>query len=371
MCHVTRRELLMGSVAALGIAAAHPKRLSAQAPSGGGVGKVDMVAPEVYFHEGNIQVGHCNNGWVIFEDYVLVIDANFPSGAQEILPKIRALTDKPIRFAFDTHHHGDHAYGNQVWVENGATPVAHTGVIDEMKRYETGYYDSKPGRWEDTASKRPDVKASRLKPPSVLFPRELFFDDGKHRVELMYLGVAHTHGDAVAWLPKERILFSGDMCVNGPYNYVGDGEVEKWIGTLDAARKLGARVVCPGHGPRGAETVLSDQQQFFHALRDRVGALVRAKKTPEEVQNAVERIRAELTAIAAIARYVSKNSLMSQVEKVYTEMTGQRFPAARKIARAARTWHAHAHGHLHTVHVGAGLALPKGAATSAPTRGLR
>ena len=71
------------------------------------VNVVEPVAPQVYFHEGEITgKGHCNNGWIIFEDYVVVIDANFPSGAKVILPKIRALTDKPIRFAFDTHHHG-------------------------------------------------------------------------------------------------------------------------------------------------------------------------------------------------------------------------------------------------------------------------
>ena len=56
------------------------------------------LAPGVYFHEGDLRgKGHCNNGWVVFEDYVLVIDANFPSGAREIIPKIRALTNKPIR----------------------------------------------------------------------------------------------------------------------------------------------------------------------------------------------------------------------------------------------------------------------------------
>src|SRR5437867_9956992 len=114
------------------------------------VNQVTNIAPNVYFHEGDLAgKGHCNNGWIIFEDYVLVIDANFPSGAHELIPKIRALTDKPVRFAFDTHHHGDHAYGNQVWVDNGAVPVAHTGVITEMKRYETGYYGGKPGRWEE------------------------------------------------------------------------------------------------------------------------------------------------------------------------------------------------------------------------------
>lgn len=344
MCRVTRRDLIKGSAAALGLGVLGTPQMLAFTAEESAIGKVASVAPEVYFHEGNIKVGHCNNGWVIFEDYVLVIDANFPSGAQEILPKIRALTDKPIRFAFDTHHHGDHAYGNQIWVENGATPIAHTGVIDEMKRYETGYYGNKPGRWEDAAKQRPDVRASRLKPPSVLFPRELIFDDGKHRVELLHLGVAHTHGDAFAWLPKERILFTGDACVNGPFNFVGDGEIEKWVPTLDAARKLGAQIVCPGHGPRAANTVLNDQQAFFQALQSRVGALVRAKKTGKEVQDAIEPIRAELESNTRIARYVGKNSLPAQIEKVYTEMTGAKFPTAQKAAQAARRRHAHAHG---------------------------
>src|SRR5262245_28017853 len=144
MCDVSRRKILLGtaaSVAANSAAKAAPQNANA------GVNKVDPVANGVYFHEGDIKGhGHCNNGWIIFKDYVLVIDANFPSGAQTILPKIRAITQKPIRFAFDTHHHGDHACGNQVWVENGATPIAHTGVLEEMKRYETGYYGGKPGR---------------------------------------------------------------------------------------------------------------------------------------------------------------------------------------------------------------------------------
>ena len=343
MCAIKRREMLIGGAALIGLTLKEAKGLVANAMPE--IGKVDPLAPEVYFHEGNLVRGHCNNGWVIFEDYVLVIDANFPSGANEIIPKIRALTDKPIRFAFDTHHHGDHAYGNQIWVENGATPIAHTGVLDEMKRYETGYYGGKPGRWEDTAKTRPDVAATKLKPPSLLFPREMVFDDGKHRVELRHLGVAHTHGDAFAWLPKERILFTGDACVNGPYNFVGDGDVEKWVATLEAARSLGARVVCPGHGPRGADTVLADQQQFFRLLRAQVGALVKAKKSAQQVRDAIENINGTLAADRQIARYVGKgDGFAAQVEKVYTEMTGQQFPAVKKVARAARDRHALSHG---------------------------
>jgi hypothetical protein len=92
------------------------------------------------------------------------------------------------------------------------------------------------------------------------------------------------------------------------------------------------------------ETVLDDQQAFFRELRERVGKLVRAKKAPQEVQAAVEQMAAELTANARIARYVNKGSLKAQTEKVYHELTGQRFPAAQKTARAARAWHAHSHG---------------------------
>jgi cyclase len=313
--------------------------------------KAELIAPDIYFHEGQVSdtsEAVCNNGWIIFEDYVLVIDANFPAGARLIISKIRSVTDKPIRFAFDTHHHGDHAYGNQVFVENGAVPIAHTGVIDEMKRYELGYYGNKEGAWEKAARDRADVKTSKLKPPSVLFPKDLIFDDGKHRVELMHLGVAHTHGDAFAWLPKERILFTGDACVNGPYNYLGDGDVSKWVATLDAAKELGAQIVCTGHGPRSTGTVLDDQQAFFKMLREEVGTLM-SEKSPEEAKAQIEPIRATLKGNRQIARYVNErgtasDSFPSQVEKVYQELTGKKLGSLMYERQLARNAHVRSHG---------------------------
>jgi len=317
----------------------------------GGIGQVTQLASNVYFHEGDLRgKGHCNNGWVIFDDYVLVIDANFPSGALEIIPKIRALTNKPIRFAFDTHHHGDHAYGNQVWVEHGATPVAHAGVIDEMKKYETGYYGDRPGRWEEAARTREDVRNSRLKPPTLLFPKELYFDDGKQRVELRWFGVAHTHGDGWAWLPKERILFTGDACVNGPYNYTGDGNIGQWIRTLAEVQKLRPRIVAPGHGPVGGPEVLEEQKQYFIALRRGVQRLVDARKSAAEVQAAIPALRAEIERRREIARYVG-DFFPAQVAKVYQELTGQTLPPSPALALAEAThahWHGHDHGHGHT-----------------------
>jgi cyclase len=351
MCKVNRREFLASSTAFLSLAA-ETELLHGSVPvAAAQAAEVDKVAPDIYFHEGDVVSDNapavCNNGWVVFEDNVLVIDANFPAGASLMISKIRSMTDKPIRFAFDTHHHGDHAYGNQVFVENGAVPVAHTGVVEEMRRYETGYYDSKAGRWEAEAKQRPDVNASRLKPPSVLFPNELYFDDGKHRVELMHLGVAQTRGDAVAWLPKEKILFTGDMCVNGPYNFVGDGDIGRWIATLDAAKKLGAEIVCTGHGSRSTITVLDDQQAFFKALQDQVGARM-ANVAPDQTKAQIEVIRSALKANPRVARYVSESGMgdlfSSQVQKVYEELNGKKLVALQEEPQMARHHHARSHG---------------------------
>jgi cyclase len=350
MCEENRRRFLARSAAFLSVAAEAELLEAGPQAATAASGAVDVVAPDVYFHAGSLTDAAdavCNNGWIVFEDYVLVIDANFPAGARQIIASIRALTDKPIRFALDTHHHGDHAYGNQVFVENGAVPIAHAGVIDEMKRRETGYYGGKPGRWEEAAKERRDLLTTRLKPPSVLFTNGLVFDDGKHRVELLHLGVAHTHGDALAWLPAEKIVFTGDVCVNGPYNYMGDGDAGQWVATLEAARKLGATVVCTGHGPRSTAAVLADQQAFFKALIAQVEKRM-ANASPDEAKAQIEPIRAALTADPQIARYVAKpgtdDGFPSQVGKVYEELTGRKLVAFAGERGRARHAHARAHG---------------------------
>ena len=343
MCKVNRREFLATSTAFLSVAAEAELLRGSRVPGAEQAVVADQVAQDVYFHAGNLADNApavCNNGWIIFEDYVLVVDANYPAGARLMISKIRALTDKPIRFAFDTHHHGDHAYGNQIYVEAGAVPVAHTGVIEEMRRKE-------PHNWEEDLKYRTDLKDTKLKQPSVLFPKELYFDDGKHRVELMHLGVAHTHGDAGAWLPKEKILFTGDVCVNGPYNFVGDGDVGKWIATLEAAKKLGAATICTGHGPRSVASVLDDQQAFFKVLQDQVHSKL-ADASPEEMKAKVEEIRKTMKANAQIARYVSNggkdDGFPSQVQKVFEELTGKKSTALVDHAHFARRTHAHSHG---------------------------
>jgi glyoxylase-like metal-dependent hydrolase (beta-lactamase superfamily II) len=298
------------------------------------VGETQELAPGVYFHQGNLDKGHCNQGWVVFKNFVLVIDGNYPDGAGEVLAAIRRMTDKPVRFAFDTHHHGDHMYGNKVWVDAGAVPVAHEGVIAEAQKYE-------PARWEGEKKERKDVRESELVLPVIRYPDRMVFDDGTMRVELVHFGVSHTHGDGWAWLPKERILFTGDAAVNGPYNYVGDGEIREWIQTLARARKLDARIVGPGHGPRGDGSVLADQQAYFEELWRLVDVAKREVKTSAEMEKRVASLRDEIEKKPAIARYAG-DYFPAQVEKVWVEMGGDAFSASPLAAQ--RIEHDRHHG---------------------------
>src|SRR6266849_4681129 len=157
-----------------------------------------------------------NAGWVVFRDYVLVIDANYPWGARAILSDIRKTTDKPIRFVFDTHYHGDHAFGNSVWVDAGATILCSRECVEESKA-------KNPAAWaKDTGTGELSLKSVRLEHPQIGFQDKLVFDDGEHRVELTRMGPGHTRCDSIAYLPKEKILFTGDLCVNFAGNNIAD-----------------------------------------------------------------------------------------------------------------------------------------------------
>lgn len=226
---------------------------------------ITEVAPGVFFRKTLTKpkfIG-CNNGWVVFKDFVLVIEANFPKQSEEVIKEIRKTTDKPIRYVFDTHYHGDHADGNTVFQKIGATAIA-------SENSQT-LFDTKGVKgFEDTKKSNPTEFGHGMleySKPSLYFPKRLVIDDGTQRVELIHLGHAHTSGDAFAWLPKHGILFTGDACVNGQFNYTGDGDTASWIAVLSELDKLPIKLICPGHGEAADKSLLATQRRYFVELR--------------------------------------------------------------------------------------------------------
>lgn len=237
------------------------------------------VVNGVWFREGDLEhAGHCNNTVIEMQDGLVVVDANFPSGARALLADIQKVSRKQVKYVFDTHHHGDHAYANAVWTKLGAITLAHEGVASEMQRYE-------PARWQSTD--RPDVKELNLptaEPPQQTFSKSPFvLSDSTRTIEFHFFGWAHTRGDGFAYLPKEKILCTGDAAVNGPYNFIADGNIGNWPKVMAAAQKKDVAFVLPGHGPRGGAEILEGQKAFFEELLKAVSSAHRSGKKIEQI----------------------------------------------------------------------------------------
>ena len=166
--------------------------------------EVKEVAPGVFFRYSSISAtdpkvvfGGSNHTWVLFKDHVVGVDANFPKEAGDVIDAIRKTTKLPIKYVLDTHHHGDHAYGNAVWAKEGAKIVAHTNAARLLMA-------NGPKQWEEQAKERKDVKESHLHQVDQSFDDKLVLDDGTQRIEFLHLGHAHTRGDAVAYLPEAQ-----------------------------------------------------------------------------------------------------------------------------------------------------------------------
>lgn len=286
---------------------------------------IKEIVPGVWFREGDIQhEGHCNNVIIEMSDHLLVVDANFPSGARRVIEDARKLSPKPIRMVFDTHHHGDHAYGNNVWTRMGAVTIAYAGVADELKRYE-------PQRWKEASKQRTDVAELQLEtaePPQRSFTRSPHvIDDPLRRVELHFFGWAHTRGDGFVYLPKEKVLCTGDAATNGAFNYTGDGNIGNWPDVLKKALKLDVRHVLPGHGAAGGAEIVEGQGRFFTELRQAVDRAVKSgKRLDDLVTLAQDRPTATTVQLPdAVKTWVGGN-LPSQVRDAFNEIT-QRRPA--------------------------------------------
>ncbi|MDE3105498.1 MAG: MBL fold metallo-hydrolase [Acidobacteriota bacterium] len=235
-----------------------------------------QVAPGVWFLVGDSSKGYSNTTVIEMQQYLIVVDANYPGRARELLQLIPQLSPKPVRYVLDTHAHGDHTYGNSLWTRAGATTVAYAAMLSEMQRYE-------PGRWQAAEARREDVRTlgedDVQRPGLVFHGRRMVLQDATRRVEFRYLGWGHTPADAYVWLPQQRILCTGDAAVNGPRNKLWDSNLRNWPRVLQRAIALHPRVVLPGHGASGGVEILCGQRQF---LLDLYAAVQQALRRGEE-----------------------------------------------------------------------------------------
>lgn len=247
---------------------------------------VRQLAPGVFFWQGDhVLRKPANCTWVIFKDYVLVIDANFPWGAREILPLIKKTTNKPIRFVFDTHYHSDHTFGNSVFADDGATLICSEVCAEELRN--KGATQWKNFR-EDGAF---NLRGARFEPPTLTFSDRIAFDDGTQRVEITRVGPGHSKGDAVAYLPAQKILITGDLCVNWTWgNNVADvdADYENWARVLDRMAGWDVATVVPGHGSLGTTATLRAQRAYLMDMAAKVKQGIQSGATADDLAKRID-----------------------------------------------------------------------------------
>lgn len=208
-----------------------------------------------------------NAGAVAGEDGLLVVDtcAN-RTRTRRFLDALDRATDVPIRWAVNTHQHGDHTYGNSL-LPDSAVLIGQAAMREALLH--DPIIDACPPFWSPV----PDWGGVTRRVPSVVLDRELTVYTGRRRVDLLHPGhAAHTSGDVVAWLPEERVLFTGDLVFHGLTPLVFMGSLEGALRSLEWVHAFGPEHVVPGHGSLfGAaelDTVLGAHERYYRFVLD-------------------------------------------------------------------------------------------------------
>ena len=198
-----------------------------------------------------------NAGFFVGKDAVTVVDTCFTEArTRAFVDAIGSMTTLQMRTLVNTHHHGDHTHGN--YLLPGATIVAHELCREVIL---AGGPSSTTG-----SGLFPNVEWGDLDiaPPFVTFQERLnlYVDDLK--VEVLYVGPAHTSNDVILWVPERKLLFSGDILFNGGTPFVIAGSVAGSLRALDTLRALvGAYTIVPGHGPVCGPEVIDDMVAYL------------------------------------------------------------------------------------------------------------
>jgi cyclase len=292
-------------------------RAQTNAPIVSGAHRFEKVAEGIYYAtaSGTMTVG-ANSPIILTDTEAMVIDSEItPAAARALIADLKAVTDKPVRYVVDSHYHYDHAFGNQVFgpevqiIGHENTRKRLLGNTMEQYTYLSSI-EPVPARvaaLNERIAKETDpqqkaalerqianslayleqVKESRVAPPGVTLDRKMTLFRGGREIQILYFGRGHTDTDVVVYLPKERIVCTGDL-MESVISYMGDAYAEEWPATLDRLMALDFDTVMPGHGVvfKGKAHI----EAFQRYLRDVVKQATELKKSGVTAEVAAPRI---------------------------------------------------------------------------------
>lgn len=254
--------------------------------------RFEEVADGVFLAQTKAPLFNSNSLVVVNAEDVLVVDSHItPRMARELIASIGEITSKPITTLVNTHFHYDHAHGNQVFGPDVAI-IGHEYTRRKMAGEplaESTFLRGKAGDarqlaalGEQLAAATDDAERDRIETqigwvelrieataeiapvaPTVTLKERMTLFRGDREIQLHFFGRAHTGGDVSVYLPREKVLYSGDMMFAG-ISWLGDGYVNEWPETLERAKALDFELVVPGHGPPFSDRSRIDLVQAYY-----------------------------------------------------------------------------------------------------------
>jgi glyoxylase-like metal-dependent hydrolase (beta-lactamase superfamily II) len=292
-------------------------RAQTSGPIVSGAHRFEKVIDGVFYAtaSGTMNVG-ANSPIILTDDEALIVDSEItPAAGRALAADLKAITTRPIRYVVDSHYHYDHSHGNQVFMQD-AQVIGHdntrtrmlTNVLEQFT-YLTSVQPV-PARVEalrqriaqegdpqqkaalerqvaNSLAYLEQIKETKVTPPSVTFDRSMTIVRGGREMRLLYLGRGHTDTDVVVFLPKERIVCTGDL-MESVVSYMGDSYPEDWIATLERLKALDFDTVMPGHGVvfKGKTKI----EAFQKYLRDVITQVTALKKQGLSADDAAPKV---------------------------------------------------------------------------------
>jgi glyoxylase-like metal-dependent hydrolase (beta-lactamase superfamily II) len=257
------------------------------------------------------QNGDMNTGFVVGDDGVLVFACNNTNFEQR-LAAIRGVTDKPIKWAVNGHAAFDDSGCNSDWKNMGATVISSTKAREH-------YLEANPERYAAALATPAGQRAWRgrsLAPADVTFDDEMDLDLGPGReVRLMYMGKGHTIGDAVAYLPDQKVLFSADLLFVNLHPTVREGDSVNWERILERLEGLDINWIVTGHGDIvQGKSIMQKQAEYFETMRSRVRDLMQQGKSLDEIKAEID--------LGEYATWGRAEQVPDTIEVLYRELGG-------------------------------------------------
>src|SRR6266446_2335005 len=259
---------------------------------------------------------NCNTAIIESDDGVVIVDTHSkPSAARVIVDGLGDITKNPVRFVVNTHFHWDHWHGNEVYpaaypgAEIVTNQITREAMVKKGLKRIRDHVREVPGEVARlkadlaaagspaqraqleadlrlAASYLAEVKALRPALPTMVFERTMTLYRRDREIHLLHLGRAHTEGDVFVYLPKEKVVITGDAVI-GWTPYMGDGYPEDWVATLDRLAQLDFTHIIMGHGEVAGRDWLRTFRGYIHDMVEAVREEVAAGATLEEVKQRV------------------------------------------------------------------------------------